>query len=355
VKTVKIIGAGSIGNHLAFACRAKNWKVVLSDLDSLALERTKNDIYPTRYGIWDENIELTNQCSIEKEYDIVIIGTPPDTHLKIVFEILQSPDPPKVILIEKPLTTPDLERCDELLIRAEEKNTKIFVGYNHNLTQNTFRLEQILSEDVIGEPLSIHVRWLEHWGGIFSAHPWLKGPEDSYLGFSSRGGGACCEHSHAIALWHHLSNYLDCGQVKEVTSAMDIYSDGVLLYDRTAQVFLKTEKGLSGSIILDVVSEPAQKVARIQGTKGFIEWYANMDSENDALVYQKKNEEKKIEKIRKTRPDDFKNEIDHIEWVLDNKSDKSPISLERGLEVMKIIAAAHLSHQKGEKITFDCT
>ncbi len=31
-----------------------------------------------------------------------------------------------------------------------------------------------------------------------AAHPWLAGPQDSYLGFWRRGGGASGEHSHAI-------------------------------------------------------------------------------------------------------------------------------------------------------------
>ena len=31
---VKIYGAGSIGNHLAYACRSKGWDVTLCDIDT---------------------------------------------------------------------------------------------------------------------------------------------------------------------------------------------------------------------------------------------------------------------------------------------------------------------------------
>ena len=55
---VKIFGAGSIGNHLAQAARRMGWSVDMCDIDIEALERTKNDIYPSRYGEWDDKIGL---------------------------------------------------------------------------------------------------------------------------------------------------------------------------------------------------------------------------------------------------------------------------------------------------------
>ena len=56
--SVKIFGAGSIGNHLANASRALGWSVDIVDVDGSALTRTKNEIYPKRYGAWDESIRL---------------------------------------------------------------------------------------------------------------------------------------------------------------------------------------------------------------------------------------------------------------------------------------------------------
>ena len=47
------------------------------------------------------------------------------------------------------------------------------------------------------------LRFLVHGlniGGYFKAHPWLSGPNDSYLGFKNRGGGALMEHSHGLHL-----------------------------------------------------------------------------------------------------------------------------------------------------------
>ena len=60
MRNIKIIGAGSIGNHLAHACRQMNWNVNMFDSDNKALKRTKENIYPSRYGKWDNQIKLFN-------------------------------------------------------------------------------------------------------------------------------------------------------------------------------------------------------------------------------------------------------------------------------------------------------
>ena len=80
---VKIFGAGSIGNHLAYACRSQNLDVTIYDVDSSALQRTKDDIYPSRYGVWDKKIKLTNSLESNINFDLIIIGTPPDSHIDI--------------------------------------------------------------------------------------------------------------------------------------------------------------------------------------------------------------------------------------------------------------------------------
>ena len=108
IKTVKIYGAGSIGNHLAHASRQIGLDVMICDVDPGALERTRNDIYPTRYGEWDTSIELVdNSGAPAGGFDLIAIGTPPHRHLELAMSALK--ERPKAVLIEKPLATPDLE------------------------------------------------------------------------------------------------------------------------------------------------------------------------------------------------------------------------------------------------------
>jgi hypothetical protein len=53
-------------------------------------------------------------------------------------------------------------------------------------------------EGKLGEIFSITSQTRESWNGILNAHPWLTGPEDTYLAWIEKGGGALYEHSHAL-------------------------------------------------------------------------------------------------------------------------------------------------------------
>lgn len=353
---VKIYGAGSIGNHLAHGCRQKGWNVLMCDADAEALARTQHDIYPSRYGQWDEAIRLTTVADVPDEaFDLVIIGTPPDTHLSIAKTVLEK-QAPKVLLLEKPVCTPSLEGAQEVLDLARQAGTIPCVGYNHVLTPNTKRVEELLAAHAIGTPLTISARFREHWGGIFRAHPWLQGPQDTYLGYWQRGGGAAGEHSHAINIWQHFASRCGFGRITEVSALLEIVEKSGALYDRVCLIHVTTEKGYVGDIAQDVITEPAQKMVRIQGEQGYLEWYCNLESGRDAVVsWDGKNSSHK-EMIDKTRPDDFKGEIDHLERLLGGEIiQESPIALERGLDTMLVIAAAHLSsqHKKTIKIHYE--
>jgi 3-hydroxyacyl-CoA dehydrogenase len=76
--TIRIIGAGSIGNHIAHAARSRGWNVTLTDNDSAALARARHTIYPSRYGNWDNAIVLKESRQAFSDYaDVIFIGTPP--------------------------------------------------------------------------------------------------------------------------------------------------------------------------------------------------------------------------------------------------------------------------------------
>lgn len=350
---VKIYGAGSIGNHLAHACRNKGWNVLICDRDQDALRRTQSEIYPGRYGQWDTAIRLTTLENLPDElFDLVIIGTPPETHLPIAEDVLRRAQPPKVLLIEKPACVPSLNNAQNVLEMARKAGTIACVGYNHTLTANTGIAEKLLANQAIGSPLTISAKFREHWGGIFRAHPWISGPQDTYLGFSERGGGACGEHSHAINIWQHFARHCGFGRVVDVSAMIDIVEENGAKYDRVCLIHVKTERGFVGDIAQDVVTEPAQKQVRIQGSLGYIEWYCNIENGYDAVMSWDGKHAPSQEMIAKTRPDDFKNEINHIDALLHGLNpQESPIALERGLDTMLVIAAAYLSAEHGKRVS----
>lgn len=352
---VKIIGAGSIGNHLSHAARALGWSVDLCDNDTAALSRTMNDIYPSRYGSWDKAINLFHSSDVPRSgHDIIFIGTPPDSHVRLATDALD--EHPLAVVIEKPLSTPDLKGLSALYKKSQSLQIPIFVGYDHAVGESTAKLISLAKSSNLGGLASIDVQFREHWGGIFNAHPWLSGPSDSYLGYSSRGGGACCEHSHAINLWQFFSEELGAGLITEVQAMMDFYKHDAIFYDRICSLNLRTESGLIGRCIQDVVTSPPDKSAHIQFEVGSIRSSYSSPGHTDSVSLNTPSGNSEF-LFPKSRPDDFITELMHIDLSLSSKSfSASPLSLERALRTMLVIAAAHLSHntQRSIKIDYSC-
>lgn len=348
MRRVKIFGAGSIGNHLANACRHFGWEVHICDIDPDALHRTKNDIYPTRYGSWDDGIQLHEVKDAPKgDFDLIVIGTPPDSHFEIALSILKD-ETPKSILIEKPLCRPSLQHAQELYEIVKEKGVKVFTGYDHVLGLASKKVTELINEKKLGTPETIDVEFREHWGGIFNAHPWLEGPHDSYLGFWERGGGSLGEHSHALNLWQYFSLLTGAGKVGTVNAMFDFEKTDKVEYDKLALLNLKTDSGMVGRVVQDVVTKPTRKWGRIQWKDSAIEWIAAYEKDVDAVKFISEGNEE-VFKFPKNRPQDFILEVEHIDKVLTENLD-SPISFERGLETMLVIAGAYQSGRENKPI-----
>lgn len=351
LNSVKIIGAGSIGNHLANASRQLGMSVVLCDVDPAALERTESEIYPARYGSWDPNITTSLvQNAPVGQFDLIIIGTPPDSHVELGLKALE--EKPQGLLIEKPLSTPCLEGLFELQSRANSLGVRVFVGYDHAVSRSISMLEDVANISQYGDLVTLDVEFREHWHGIFSAHPWLDGPKDTYLGYWARGGGACGEHSHAINMWQHLADISGKGRIVTVSAELDYVNDGICEYDRLCLMQVETESGMKGRIVQDVVTFPVRKEAFLQYENGAVRWQCGGDPKGDVIMHGLFPDPLEKILVEKSRPDDFIIELSHIRDSV-NKEVKSPLSLERGLETMLVIAAAHLSGQENRKVSIN--
>jgi predicted dehydrogenase len=352
MRRIKIYGAGSIGNHLAHASRRLGWEVTVCDVSSSALQRMQHEIYPSRYGRWDDAIRLfLNQDAPAGGFDHIFIGTPPEAHLPLALQALD--EKPQTIIIEKPVCPPALEHAQELWERSGERDIRMYVGYDHVVGKATEQVERLIASGDFGMIQTLDVEFREHWGGIFAAHPWLSGPSDSYLGFWERGGGASGEHSHAINLWQHFAHTVGAGPVVEVDARVRYVAEGTAWYDDLCLINLRTERGLVGRVVQDVVTRPHRKRARIQGTEGTIEWICNYNPDGDAVRLLRPGKPDELITLPKRRPDDFLRELEHIEADLRTAGSDSGIRLERGLDTMLVVAAAHRSEQQGRRIRLD--
>ena len=124
-------------------------------------------------------------------------------------------------------------------------------------------------------------------------------------------------------------------------------------YDKLCLLSLRTEAGLLGRVVQDVITSPSRKWARIQGNDGFAELTIGHQPGVDRVDWKTGGHDTQFRTIQKTRPDDFIWELQHIEDVMTGKTKESVLSLERGLETMLVVAAAHLSSAKKRTVRID--
>lgn len=312
------------------------------DLDPQALRRMREEIYPARYGAWDSAIRLFVSGEEPKGgFDIICIGTPPNVRMPLALAALK--EAPKILQLEKPLTMPfdpDLRRFIPAYRR--QKRTKVVLGYDHAIGTSIARVAELLRRKTIGEPLTLDIEFRAHWRDIFAAHPWLSGPEDTYLGFWKKGGGASGEHSHGLHLFQYLAKEAGLGVWKKVAAALTVEKKGNAEYDSLAAFTFALSSGKLGRVVQDVVTLPTRKWIRVQGEQGFIEWLCNGHATGDLVRFAGADGVVKEEIFAKKRPDDFYEEMLHIQDILDKKikAEDSPISFESGLAVMEVLETA---------------
>ena len=348
--SVRIVGAGSIGNHLANGFITQNFSVEVYDNDIKALNRMKREIYPSRYGLWDERIRLIEDINlIRNDTDVLVIGTPPEFHLQATLEQLEF-NSPKIILIEKPISHPDLSLLPKLQEAVKVKNCKILVGYNHRLTPNTQFATEVLKAGKIGSIISITSQTRESWSGILKAHPWISDTSESYLSSTARGGGALYEHSHALNLLQYFIDICDLKPISSVQAGIDFVELGNSKYDRISFLTLFNKSGQIFNVVQDFVTNPPLKEILINGTDGQIIWRTS--SNFDEVVCSRLNGEIFDHfKITKKRADDFFSEIAHIKELLSHKLPYSTLDYKFAVDTMNIIKAAFESNTRGIRIS----
>ena len=343
---VKVIGAGSIGNHLGHGCRTLGMDVTICDIDRSALERTRDVIYPNRYGSWDKAIRLATPDELSGEaFDIVIVGTPPATHLKVATAELETTRP-GVMLIEKPLAHPSSADIAAFIDTSQQSDTRVLVGYNQRLKPNTKHFVQLSTALDLGQLKGLSSNMLESWDGILKAHFWMKSERDSYLAFTDQGGGALLEHSHALNLFLYLADVLGQGRVTDVVADIEwvTHEDG--RYDRDSALSLTLESGLVGTVRQDLHTWPATKEAIASFDKGTLVW--SMGDTSDRVEHRSTSGDLvEAWDFPKTRPEDFIGELQHLQSVWENPTSESPIGLAEGVAVMDVILAAFESSRSG--------
>jgi len=334
-KRVLIFGAGSIGNHMTYASIKLGYQVFVTDKSQIALHRMKKLIYIKRYGRWNKKIVQLPYKEIFQNklfFDLIIIGTPPDTHVELALNIIKRLKY-KNILIEKPIFPFNQKKIN---LSKKKINGNIFCGYNHSLSKSFLEFKKILSSKKFGNVNFIDIQWREGWEGILGAHFWMKNEYDSYLGNYLKGGGASQEHSHSIHLGHILKKLFLKKDCKYENGQIYFQKFKKKKYDKFSQLYF-SNKTQSMNISIDLFSPIAKKEILVCSNEYKIKLEINFKKNQDAVTLYSKNK-KKIKIFKKTRSIEFENELRHIEKVNDkNKYKNSSINLPNAVETINII------------------
>lgn len=334
MKKVLIIGAGSIGNHFANACRKLRYDTSITDISSKSLNLMKNEIFPKRYKKWDKKINIISHEDLKEHfkinmYDLVIIGTPPNTHLQIFNQIKNYKI--KNILIEKPLCE---YKQNENLFLQYQKNLKVFCGYNHSVSKSFNYFAKKIKNKKFH---FIKVNWNESWRGILNAHFWMENEYDSYLGDYKIGGGALQEHSHGLHILLTVSKILKINiNQKKIKSLSMFKSNKKKKYDVLNLINYITKK-ISLFLEINLINNPPIKNVVCFSNKGMLEYVVNYKPGYDAVL-DSSDPKSKIRMFKKERSSDFIDEIKHIFSIKTKQQYQlSPINLKYGIDTIKII------------------
>ena len=247
-----IVGAGSIGQrHL------KNLRALgITHLAACDPDREKlKAVEESRVaGFTDFGEALADGSP-----DIVFVCTPPVFHVSQAIAALKAG---AHVFIEKPLSD-RLEKVDELISEARQRNRIVQVGYNLRFNPGIRKLKEIIDRSVIGKVLWARIEVGQHLPDWRPAQDYRK----SYSAMRDLGGGIVLDASHEIdyAIWL-------LGKPVEIVCMAGKVSQLEVDVEDCATLLLRFAGGAQADIHLDSVQRSYSRSCKLVGELGTAEW-----------------------------------------------------------------------------------
>lgn len=244
-----IIGLGSMGKRRVRNLMANGEKNI-AGYDILPRRRAE---IKAKYGI--EVVDNLKKIS-GKDFDAMIISTPPDQHGDYIRMALKLK---KHFFVEHPTSD---DGYKEILINKNPRLVKA-----PSCTLRFYRpvkmIKDILKRGDIGKILAFRFhtgQYLPDW------HPY----EDyRQVYFSKKATGACREIFPFELIW---LNWLFNSRVKEICGYESKVSDLKMSADDIIIANLKYQNGIMGSVIIDAISRKPCLTLRVMGSRGTLDW-----------------------------------------------------------------------------------
>jgi predicted dehydrogenase len=278
-------------------------------------------------------VETDLHTALAHHPDAVIISNPTALHMDVAIPAAQNGCH---ILLEKPVSH-SLAKVDEFVQAVQQNGVKVLVGFQFRFHPGLLKVKQLLDEGSIGMPLSARALWGEY---LPNWHPW----EDYKQGYAARpelGGGVVLTLSHPL---DYLRWFL--GDVESLWAFLS-HTGLHMPVEDLAEIGLRFENGVIGSLHLDYDQRPPAHTLDIIGTIGTLNWdnatgitrLAQVQSDGKTDSWQDFPPPEGFE-----RNSMFLDELRHFLNVL--QGDAEPVcTLVDGIQALKLALAAHQSNR----------
>jgi predicted dehydrogenase len=215
------------------------------------------------------------QIALKTKPDAVIVSNPTAMHLDIA---IPSAKEGVHLLLEKPVSH-SLDRVEELAAQGTLKNLQILVGFQFRFHPTLIRMKDLLSEGVIGRPVSCRAHWGEY---LPNWHPW-EDFRKSYAAKPELGGGVVLTLSHPFDYLRWIM-----GEVDSLWAFTSESKELLIGTESTAEVGLRFSNGATGSVHLDYIQQPGSHTLDIIGSNGSLHWD---NSTGELKLYRSTNKE----------------------------------------------------------------
>lgn len=251
MKTLLVVGSGSIGTRHARNARLLGLDVVVSDVDESRARALAQEV-----GAKAHYADYKKALAEMPEIDAAVIATPSGLHVEEALYLAGKGMP---IFMEKPLAT-SLEGLDELVRLVGEKKLVTMMGQSYRWHEGFLKLKTLLESGVLGKVLRADhsaKEYLPNW------HP-ERDYRQEYAAQKRLGGGA---------LFTSMSHTLDFiewlfGTIVELKGRKERLGDLEMDADDTVSISGKTDAGVAFDAHNDYISKVPSHTLRVVGEKG---------------------------------------------------------------------------------------
>ncbi|MEM7233510.1 MAG: Gfo/Idh/MocA family oxidoreductase [Planctomycetota bacterium] len=339
------VGIGIVGSQFISTIHAESIKRLAHDAYLLAVASPtpgNAEAFAKAHGIPNAFLSVEPMLGLA-EIEMVIVGSPNDTHCDIVVAAARAG---KHVVVEKPLCL-NLDEADRMISACRDAGVKLMYAEELCFAPKYVRLKELLDSGALGDPILL--KQAEKHDGPHAAHFW---------DVDRSGGGVAMDMGcHAIEFFRWM---LGRPKIRSVYAQMGTYVHGDKTRgDDNAILTIEFENGAIGMAEESWTSRGGMDdKAEVHGTEG--QAYADLLRGNSILTYSGKGVGYAVEKAGNTNgwsfvmPEEswnygFPQEIEHfIDCV---KNDKKPlVTGEDGRAVLEAIFAAYESAGTGRKV-----